>query len=209
MIRGSLKSNSKKNEYFEYLYKATAKKGLFPKHLRTENFKPRKKHTSMIPVTWSQARVPPPPPSQVKIVSSPNFPTDNSDSQGSILPCYGKERTWRIIPILCGRRTAIVSAALVLICLLIFWPNYETCYIFYKKNTNKWSVRQTENIMKETPLRYKNVKLQHRRGYENPETILWKKRSPTAITCWNQLLCPLLAGRRTRKLVIAKWLQTS
>ena len=36
-------------------------------------------------------RVPPPHPSQVKMVSSPNVPTDNLDSQGSILPSYSKE----------------------------------------------------------------------------------------------------------------------
>ena len=37
------------------------------------------------------ARVPPPHPFQVKMVSSPNVPTDNLDSQGSILPSYSKE----------------------------------------------------------------------------------------------------------------------
>ena len=37
------------------------------------------------------ARAPPPHPSQVKMVSSPNVPTDNLDSQGSILPSYSKE----------------------------------------------------------------------------------------------------------------------
>ena len=40
--------------------------------------------------------------------------------------------------------------------------------------------------------------------YENPETILWKKGSYTAISCF----CPQLAGRGARKLVIVKWLQT-
>ena len=37
------------------------------------------------------ARAPPPHPSQVKMVCSPNVPTDNLDSQGSILPSYNKE----------------------------------------------------------------------------------------------------------------------
>ena len=37
------------------------------------------------------ARAPPPHPSQVKMVSSPNVPTDNLDSQGSVLPSYSKE----------------------------------------------------------------------------------------------------------------------
>ena len=32
--------------------KSQLKKGLFPKNLRAENFKPRKKPTSIIPVTW-------------------------------------------------------------------------------------------------------------------------------------------------------------
>ena len=37
------------------------------------------------------ARAPPPHPSQVKMVRSPNVSTDNLDSQGSILPSYSKE----------------------------------------------------------------------------------------------------------------------
>ena len=37
------------------------------------------------------ARAPHPQTSQVKMVSSPNVPTDNLDSQGSILPSYSKE----------------------------------------------------------------------------------------------------------------------
>ena len=43
----------------EYLSKATAKKKIF---FVQNIFKPRKKHTSIIPVTWNLARVPPPPP---------------------------------------------------------------------------------------------------------------------------------------------------
>ena len=40
---------------------------------------------------YNLARVPPPPTSQVKILSSHNVPTNNPDSQGSILPCNSKE----------------------------------------------------------------------------------------------------------------------
>ena len=48
-----LKSTPKKNEYFEYFNKFTAKKRFVPENLRTENFKPKKKHTSITgPVTW-------------------------------------------------------------------------------------------------------------------------------------------------------------
>ena len=85
------KSTPKKNEYFEYLNKVSAKKGLFSKNLKTENFKPRKKTYFDHPRDLEKlARVPPPHPSQVKIVSSPNVPTENLDSQGIILPSYVK-----------------------------------------------------------------------------------------------------------------------
>ena len=89
-----LKSTPKKNEYFEYSNKLTAKKGLSQKISERKISNQEKKHTSIIPVTWKNRsidhfdhfdR------SQVKMESSPIFPTDNLDSQGSILPSCSKE----------------------------------------------------------------------------------------------------------------------
>ena len=79
-------------------------------------------------------------------------------------------------------------------------------HVITGKNTKKQSVRQTEHNKKKTSVKIKKKK--NRRdtvGYENPETILWKKR----VTYSYQLLCSQLAGRGARKLVIMKWLQTS
>ena len=83
---------------------------------------------------------------------------------------------------------------------------------FTRKNTNKWSVsqtdRQTENIMKKTSIKIQKHESTTPSNTKTQKPFCGKKGSHTA-TCWNQLFCPQLAGRRTRKLVIAKWLQTS
>ena len=87
-----LKSTPKKNEYFEYLNKVSAKKRFVSKKSQNGKFQIKKKKTYFDHSRDFEklARVPPPHPSQVKIVSSPNVPTDNLDSQGIILPSYVK-----------------------------------------------------------------------------------------------------------------------
>ena len=90
-------------------------------------------------------------------------------------------------------------------------PNCETYYIFYKKKHKQMvsqSDRQTENIMKKTSIKIQKHESTTPSNTKTQKPFCGKKGSHTA-TCWNQLLCPQLAGRRTRKLVIAKWLQTS
>ena len=87
-----LKSTPKKNEYFEYLNKVAAKKVCSQEISERKISNQEKKRTSIIPVTWKNwPEYYPPHPSQVKIVSSPNVPTDNLDSQGIIPPSYSKE----------------------------------------------------------------------------------------------------------------------
>ena len=87
-----LKSTPKKNEYFEYSNKFTAKKGLSQKISERKISNQEKKTYFDYPRDLEKlARVPPPHPSQVKMESSPKFPTDNLDSQGSILPSCSKE----------------------------------------------------------------------------------------------------------------------
>ena len=86
-------SSPNKNEYFEYLNKVSAKKRFVSKKSHNGKFQIKKKKTYF---NHSRdldklARVPPPHPSQVKIVSSPNVPTDNLDSEGIIPPSYSKE----------------------------------------------------------------------------------------------------------------------
>ena len=90
-------------------------------------------------------------------------------------------------------------------------PNHDQLmkpvHVITGKNTKKQSVRQTEHNKKKTSVKIKKKKKNRHDtvGYENPETILWKKR----VTYSYQLLCSQLAGRGARKLVIMKWLQTS
>ena len=87
-----LKSTPKKNEYFEYLNKVSAEKRFVPKKSQNGKFQTKKKTYFDYPGDLEKlARVPPPHPSQVKIVGSPNVPTDNLDSQRIILPSYSKE----------------------------------------------------------------------------------------------------------------------
>ena len=87
-----LKSTPKKKEYFEYSNKFTAKKGLSQKISERKISNQEKKTYFDYPRDLEKlARVPPPHPSQVKMESSPKFPTDNLDSQGSILPSCSKE----------------------------------------------------------------------------------------------------------------------
>ena len=87
-----LKSTSKKNEYFEYLNEVSAKKRFVPKKSQSGKFQTKKKTYFDHPRDLEKlARVPPPHPSQVKIVISPNVPTDNLDSQGIIIPFCSKE----------------------------------------------------------------------------------------------------------------------
>ena len=89
-----LTSTPKKNEYFEYLNKVSAKKRFVSKKSQNGKFQIKKKKKRYFDHSRDLeklARVPPPHPSQVKIVSSPNVPTDDLDSQGIILPSYIKE----------------------------------------------------------------------------------------------------------------------
>ena len=83
---------------------------------------------------------------------------------------------------------------------------WNLCMLLQEK-TQRNSQSDRQNIIKrKPPLRLKKKKNRHDTvGYENPETILWKKR----VTYSYQLLCSQLAGRGARKLVIMKWLQTS
>ena len=88
-----LKSTPKKDEYFEYLNKVSAKKRLVPKKIskRKISNQEKKKEFDHPRDLEKLARVPPPPDSsQVKILSSPNVPTDNLDIQGIILTSYVK-----------------------------------------------------------------------------------------------------------------------
>ena len=75
-----------------------------------------------------------------------------------------------------------------------------------KKNTHTQRNSQSDRqyIIKKTSIKIKKKSRHDTVEYENPETILWKKGSYTAISCF----CPQLAGRGARKLVIVKWLQT-
>ena len=75
-----------------------------------------------------------------------------------------------------------------------------------KKHTHTQRNSQSDRqyIIKKTSIKILKKSIHDTVEYENPETILWKKGSYTAISCF----CPQLAGRGARKLVIVKWLQT-
>ena len=87
-----LKSAPKKNEHFEYLNKVSAKKRFVPKKFQNGKFQTKKKNVLRLSPWLGKTgqSTTPPDPSQVKILSSPNVPTDNLDSQGIILPSYVK-----------------------------------------------------------------------------------------------------------------------
>ena len=76
--------------------------------------------------------------------------------------------------------------------------------VITRKKTDRNSQSDRQNIIKKTSIKIKKKSIHDTVEYENPETILWKKGSHTAISCF----CPQLAGRGARKLVIVKWLQT-
>ena len=84
-------------------------------------------------------------------------------------------------------------------------PNHDQIMkpVITRKKIKRQSVRQTEHNQK-TSIKILKESIHDTVEYENPETILWKKGSHTAISCF----CPQLAGRGARKLVIVKWLQT-
>ena len=80
-----------KKERIEYLNKVSAKKRFVPKKSQNGKFQTKTKKYFDHPHDLKKlARVPPPHPSQVKIVSSPKVPTDNLDSKRIILPSYVK-----------------------------------------------------------------------------------------------------------------------
>ena len=81
------KSRPKKNEYFEYLSKATAKKKICSKYFQTKK-KTYFDHPRDLESGQGTPSPSPPPLCRVKILSSPG---PMSHSQGSILSCCSKE----------------------------------------------------------------------------------------------------------------------